>query len=141
MKNSWGNYLSENLQGFQQNAITILLEDETDFAFWNSIFAKYKPKNIKLVSDYGGKIRGKQHLINTHLHHKLDKNFILCIDSDYDYLQNNSMFDNNFLFHIYTYAVENHKICPTNLNNLCADFLSFEVSQYLNFEVFIAQFS
>jgi hypothetical protein len=41
MKNSWGNYLSENLQGFEKNAITILLEDETDFAFWNSIFAKH----------------------------------------------------------------------------------------------------
>jgi hypothetical protein len=140
MKNSWGNHLSENLQGFQKNAITILLEDETDFSFWSSIFSRYKPKNTKLVTDYGGKSRGKQHLINTHLH-KLDKNLVLCIDSDYDYLQNNSMFYNDFLFHTYTYAVENHKLCPTNLNNLCAEFLGFEVSQYLDFEVFIAQFS
>jgi hypothetical protein len=140
MKNSWGNYLSENLQGFEKNAITILLEDETDFAFWNSIFAKHKPKNIKLVTDYGDKNRGKQHLINTNLH-TLKKNLVLCIDSDYDYLQNNSMFDKDFLFHTYTYAVENHKLCPTNLNNLCAEFLGFEVSQYLDFEVFIAQFS
>lgn len=140
MKNSWGNYLSENSQGFQKDVITLLLEDETDFSFWNSIFARYKSKHLKLVADYGGKNRGKQHLINTHLH-KLDKNFILCIDSDYDYLQNNSMFDNNFLFHTYTYAVENHKLCPTNLNNLCAEFLGFEVSQYLDFEVFMTKFS
>ncbi len=140
MKGSWDNSLSENLQGFQQNAIIILLEDETDFSFWNSIFSKYKPKHIKLVTDYGGKIRGKQHIINTHLH-TLNKNLVLCIDSDYDYLQNNSMFDHDFLFHTYTYAVENHKLCPTNLNNLCADFLGFEVSQYLDFEVFIGHFS
>ena len=140
MKNSWGNYLSENLQGFQQNAITILLEDETDFSFWNSIFSKYKPKHIKLVTDYGGESRGKQHLIKTNLH-TLKKNLVLCIDSDYDYLQDNLMFDKDFLFHTYTYAVENHKLCPTNLNNLCAEFLGFEVSQYLDFEVFIAQFS
>jgi hypothetical protein len=140
MKNSWDNSLSENLQGFEQNAITILLEDETDFSFWNSIFAKYKPKNIKLVTDYGGKNRGKQNLIKTNLH-SLNKNLVLCIDSDYDYLQDNSMFAKSFLFHTYTYAVENHKLCPTNLNNLCAEFLGFEVSQYLDFEVFIAQFS
>ncbi len=136
--NSWNGYIAENLQGFE-HGIVLNLEDESDVAFWNSVFEKYNAKRILLSFAYGGKERGKGQLMQRVLPN-LNAHFLLCRDSDYDYLLYED-FERPFLFHTYSYSVENHKLCPQNLNILVANFLSQNRKEFFDFEIFILKIS
>ncbi len=139
-------YEIENLQlGFD---ITAYVENEEDVSFWGSLFYKYAPQ-LKVNFEYnsrGNLVRGKGEILKSK--HLLGPSFILCLDSDLDYLLQRPFLSETenplhpFILHTYTYSIENHKCNPANLNLLCQEATMSEEMPYdFNFVPFMAQFS
>jgi hypothetical protein len=124
--------------------LTAYVEDESDISFWRDVFGKFASK-LKLDFKYNSKDnleRGKQTLIKQHEDIKaLGTSYILCLDSDLDYLLQDSFINNHdFVFQTYTYSVESYKINPQHLNSLCIE-ASQNATPIFNFEVFIKNLS
>lgn len=124
--------------------LTAYIEDEGDISFWRDVFGKFASK-LKLDFKYNSKDnleRGKQTLIRQHEDIKaLGTSYILCLDSDLDYLLQDFFINNHdFVFQTYTYSVESYKINPQHLNSLCIE-ASQNITPIFNFEVFIKNLS
>ncbi len=110
----------------------VFVEAQADIIFWRTLFDhaafNHTPqRNVKHFEfttatrgvDGCAEVLKYKHLINL--------NFLLCIDSDTHYLlQNPDLFENgkkkDFIFHTYTYNIENHQCIPTNLNQKALNF-------------------
>lgn len=139
-------YEIENLQlGFD---ITAYVENEEDVSFWSSVFYKSAP-TLKVNFEYnsrGNLVRGKGEVLKSK--HLLGPSFILCIDSDLDFLLQKDYLNpqkNNkskFILQTYTYSIENHKCNPHNLNQLCKEAtMSEEMPRDFDFNIFVERFS
>jgi Protein of unknown function (DUF4435) len=84
----------------------VRVESEADVAFWQSILTinlphlkfEFFPQSMQIGS-------GKNEVLL--LKKYADKELLLCIDADYDYLLENTILNNPFVFHTYVYAIEN----------------------------------
>ena len=137
MQNSWSDNLSGYFHSFEKekSTITLICENEMDFRFWHKLFTQNLPENIIINASYGGNHRGKNALIKNHEEALTDK-LLLCIDSDFDYLMALPLLSNPFVFHTYTYAVENHKLCPNHLQSWLREFTASTFTIQFNFVVF-----
>lgn len=106
--------------------VLVYVEDITDVGFWHGILSPYeKSNNIKfdISPPYSENnlTTGKDQLIK--LFPNTDKYFIICLDSDYDYLLQSELAqtvkNNPYIFQTYAYAVENLKCYAESLNSLC----------------------
>ena len=107
--------------------ILVYVESSADVGFWHGILSPYeKPNNIKFdISPYSENelTTGKDKLIK--LFPQTGQNFIICLDSDYDYLlpENSDsakiINQNPYIFQTYAYAIENLKCYAEGLNALC----------------------
>ena len=110
-------YLEGQLLLLDEN-ITAHVEGLDDVCFWEDIFRKFAPNlkiNFNIYSRDNHLKNGKQEVLKRieQTSHKV----ILCVDSDSDYLlKNEPVYDHPFIFQTYTYAIENYKIFPYNLN-------------------------
>ena len=105
--------------------VLVYVEGFADVGFWHGILSPYeKQNNIKFdISPYSENnlTTGKDKLIK--LYPQTAQNFIICLDSDYDYLLKsevaNQINDNPYIFQTYAYAIENLKCYAESLNALC----------------------
>ncbi|MDQ7090832.1 MAG: DUF4435 domain-containing protein [Methylococcales bacterium] len=105
--------------------ILVYVEGFSDVGFWHGILSPYeKQNNIKFdISPYSENnlTTGKDKLIK--LFSQTAQNFIICLDSDYDYLLKskiaNQINHNPYIFQTYAYAIENLKCYAESLNSLC----------------------
>jgi len=105
--------------------ILVYVEGFADVGFWHGILSPYeKQNNIKFdISPYSKNdlITGKDKLVE--LFPQTTQNFIICLDSDYDYLLKsdlaNQINDNPYIFQTYAYSIENLKCYAESLNSLC----------------------
>jgi len=114
----------------ESEIIYVYVESEDDICHWNSIlneksingnrkvrFEIYLPIN-------NGYEKGKYNVLNL-FKNNLGKYLILCVDSDYDYLlpnrnEDSELINNSeFIFHTYTYSIENLYSHHESLNNFC----------------------
>jgi uncharacterized protein with HEPN domain len=102
----------------------VFAEAQADIIFWRTLFdhVAFTEKQTILhfefttatrVADGCAEVLKYKHLV--------EPKFLLCIDSDTRYLlQHNDLFANgnkkDFMFHTYTYNIENHQCIATNLN-------------------------
>jgi len=98
--------------------ITAYVEGLEDELFWEDIFRKFAP-NLKIIfypySQDNQLKTGKQEVLKNL--RNTCQTVILCVDSDLDYLlKNEPIFSHPYVFHTYTYSIENYKIFPYNLN-------------------------
>jgi len=139
-------YEIENMQlGFD---VTAYVENEEDVSFWGSLFYKFAPK-IKVNFEYnsrGNLTRGKGEVLKSK--NLLGPSFILCIDSDLDYLLQKDYLNpaknpkSIFILQTYTYSIENHKCNPNNLNQLCKEAtMSEEMPKDFDFVKFAESYS
>jgi hypothetical protein len=137
MQNSWSDNLSGYFHSFEKEktTITLICENEMDFRFWHKLFTQNLPESIIINASYGGNHRGKDALIKNHEEALTDK-LLLCIDSDFDYLMELPLLSKPFVFHTYTYAVENHKLCPNHLQSWLREFVANTTPIQFNFIVF-----
>lgn len=96
--------------------ITAYVEGFDDEVFWADIFRKFAPKLRMKFYPYSRDYKsGKQEVLKNI--NRTSKTVILCVDADFDYLlKNEPVYSYPYIFHTYTYSIENYKIFPYNLN-------------------------
>lgn len=106
--------------------VTVFVENEDDVPFWSRVLRKYAPSHLKFRITFAFRkrlTRGKTDLLN--LKDGAGNFILLCVDSDYDYLLQNSTNDsqtvntNPYIFQTYTYSIENYKCFGESLSHLC----------------------
>lgn len=126
-----------------RRTITVYVENEDDIPFWNFFFSKRNlPTVIKTATN--GK-RGKQSVLD--FADRLTKEFILCVDSDFDYLHNGKtqqsrlITTNPYIFHTYIHSIESYKCFAEILGNVLVDatFTKNEIS--FNYVSFLKSYS
>ncbi len=128
-----------------KEALVIAVEGKDDATFWSFVFDRSDFKGrYRIFKNYNfpkPKSSGKNTLAHYLPHTQSD--FAICIDSDYDYLLENTVWQRPYVFQTYTYSVENYYCYVSSLNtvmnraaNLPSDTegVSFE-------DIFIRQFS
>ncbi len=99
------------------------LEGDTDKDFWEKVFKKNYPEGKFFFLSYSKnrenrKISGVAHCLKYIPY--LDRNFFICIDSDYRYLEEERDINiDNYIFQTYTYSIENHYCYANFLNSVC----------------------
>ena len=125
--------------------ISAYVEGLDDIVFWQKIFRKYAP-NIKINFFSYSRDRslknGKRFVLSETNLDNISKHFILCVDSDYDYLINNSNFSSPFIFHTYTYSIENYKLSPNGLDSLLQECIYLDSNSIsFSFKCFLNKYS
>lgn len=126
-------YKEEYFGGFHSEShnLIVCIENYDDKPFWYFVFSKIS--NLKpAFIDLDGKDNLKK------FKNYFDKEFIACVDSDYDYILRKPYLENPYIFHTYVYAVENYCLCPKALNSLKS---TCNISIGLDFEVLLTQIS
>lgn len=98
----------------------VRVENPNDIEFWNFAFRKVLPNSdIEFFPQCNGYpssgTMGKDCVLL--LKDYADKELVLCVDSDYDYLLEND-FKNPFIFQTYVYALENYWSYAEGLKNI-----------------------
>jgi hypothetical protein len=116
-------------------------EDKADEKFWTSLFNSLAPQlNIDFhyyTQDINGVSHtGKEMALKFRPH--LDNIFMLCLDSDYDYIISKTKFDiSSYIFQTYTYSTENYRCFAPSLSDLCktatqtTDAITFDIEAFL----------
>ena len=124
-------YKSEYFNGFtsQNYNLIICIENNDDKRFWSFIFSK-----IENLKPFFLDLDGKNNILAFENH--FDKEFVACVDSDYDYILKKPYLDNKYIFHTYVYAVENYYVCSSTLNELKS---TCNIDDCLDFEDLLIQ--
>ena len=118
-------------------------EKPTDEVFWTKTL-NYVLPNMKFLvfktSNYPSEnSTGKQNVLQ--FKDFAARDFILCVDSDYDYLLENPDLQRPFIFQTYVYAVENYQCYVPNLANVLQKRFDTEGVSGFDFEDFMAHYS
>lgn len=112
-----------NLLNNTPNKIKVLVEDELDVVIWHRILKRHAPQlqfDIHPYS-YDTDVHGKGKAQILAQSHGFGRNFIGCIDSDYDWLLNQWTAEgsiiggNPYIFQTYAYSVENLAVQPCGI--------------------------
>jgi hypothetical protein len=111
----WANYYT-NLSCLKRTAAVAFVEGKDDKPFWKKVFAHAGLQVLLFcgLDNAENKATGKQHCLKFLPY--LNKRFILCIDSDYDYIKQRRPGYNaqKFVLQTYTYAIENHYLASNS---------------------------
>lgn len=102
--------------------ITCYVEGLDDVHFWKDVFDTFAPE-LKIIfyphSRENNFKSGKQTVLTEHNVKNASANLILCVDSDLEYLlKNEPLFSHPYIFHTYSYSIENYKISPKALERI-----------------------
>ncbi|NOQ35903.1 MAG: DUF4435 domain-containing protein [Methylococcaceae bacterium] len=128
--------------------IDVYVENFDDISFWHNILCDYeKQANIKFnIRAYSRNnfMDGKEGLKK--LFHQTGDYFIICLDSDYDYLlaensdKAQEINSNPYIFQTYAYSIENLKSYAESLNNLCVQ-ATHNTEEIIDFFILIENYS
>lgn len=140
------NYVQgENILHKRQE-ILVYVENEIDVPFWKHIFNKYKLKTLVTASTNDKSlIRGKDNVLS--FADRAGKFLLLCVDSDYDYLLQNStkksklINENPYIFQTYAYSIENYKCFAESLGQLITEATLQDADEIFDYEAFMQAYS
>lgn len=150
------NLLDNIGNGFQKrnllhnlNIVTVYVENEDDVPFWKHIFDQFKIPTTITPSTHErdekrGLTRGKQNVLR--FANQVNKDFVLCVDSDYDYLLDGAtklsreIKENPFVFQTYTYSIENYKCFAEGLHQVVVE-TTLNDQQVFDFVDFMERYS
>ena len=135
-------YYIEQYTLFEDYELVAFLENEEDQRFWGFVFDKSIPNKKVAFDSYSKEGKQGKKAVLKYKTAILNQNAkaIICIDSDFDYLTNNTDINENpFIFQTYTYSVENYACCAKSLDSLCKTLL-IDKSNF-NFEIFLKNYS
>ena len=111
----------------ETKTIIVYVEGYEDIPFWENIFQKYETTkfvfNVKCATQKGK--QGALEKAGTVLKLGLGHYLIAGVDSDYDYLlqgntdQSKMVCENGFVFHTYSYSIENLRCYSKSLKSVC----------------------
>lgn len=128
-----------------RKSLTIAVEGKDDHVFWSFVFDRSPLKGkYKIYKSYNYpklESSGKDTLKHFLPHTQAD--FAICIDSDYDYLLANSIWQRPFVFQTYTYSTENYYCYVSSLKNVLNRSAKMSLdTEGVSFEdIFIKRFS
>lgn len=140
---SLANYY-RNLTILKKYKAAVHLEAKEDELFWGRLFKYYFPQNTFRFITYskshnGNKTTGSSQCLAYRDY--LSKEFVVCIDSDYNYIFRKKNIDiHHFIFQTYTYSFENHICFSKGLSEVCRESTGFE-NKYFDFEKFFREYS
>jgi hypothetical protein len=102
--------------------IMVYVENEDDIPFWRGVFDKYAP-HLHFDIDFPSHclVRGKEEVLKI----QAGEYLLLCVDSDYDYLLQDTtevskrINHDPYIFQTYTYSIENYKCYAKSLRQVC----------------------
>lgn len=123
---------------------SIHLEDSVDEIFWKPVFNHIFPgAKFNFIYESESLLGNKTSGCEQCLKYKdyLNKQFFICIDSDYRYLlQEAGISAANFIFQTYTYSIENHLCYAAKLNTI-AEKCTGVANTVFDFEAFLLAYS
>lgn len=124
-------------------AVRVEGKKAADERFWSETIKRALPEKKFKVYRYSNvpteQSFGKQNVLK--FKDFVAQDFILCVDSDYDYLLENPDLNQRFIFQTYVYAVENYQCYAPNLKNILQKRFDTEGVSDFDFEDFIARYS
>jgi hypothetical protein len=128
-----------------EKEVVFMVEGTDDVAFWSFILNRLLPNKCQILKESRLPVEGssgKQTL--QHYLPFVQKDFCICIDSDYDYLLQNKEWQNLFVFQTYTHSIENYFCFAPRLLNVIKNALNTENTEGVensDFIQFLAQYS
>ena len=156
-----GKRLSDNLSSLYLGAanklkpkkakrkIVAYVESYDDVAFWRSVFDDFEDENCYfevMLPSKKNLCKGKKSVLMNNLGARLGTNMVACVDSDYDYLlqQTNStsrqINNSRFVFQTYAYAIENFQCYAGALHEACV-LATMNDRKLVDVEAFMSLFS
>ena len=130
--------------------IMAFVESYDDISFWKMIFDDFRSDNYEfqvMLPSQDSLAKGKKMvLMNTLNVDGLGNSMIACVDSDYDFLLQDStatsrkVNHNRFVFQTYAYAIENHRCFAEGLHEICVQ-STLNDKKVIDFERFMADYS
>jgi Protein of unknown function (DUF4435) len=121
---------------------TILVEGKDDKLFWGNVLDRYIASEYKTytwVNYPTEKSSGKSGLIK-HYCPLASKDFLICLDSDYDYLLGKDTLFSGFVLKTYVYSIENYLCYAPSLQNILKTGTEDQLS-FFDFQNFSLKFS
>lgn len=130
--------------------IVAYVESFDDISFWRTFLQEFEDDtcyfHVMLPSRQSLTKGKKAALMNVLEASSLGDNMIVCVDSDYDYLiQGRSQLSHQvltspYVFHTYTYAIDNYLCYAPSLHNLCVQ-VTLNDRHIVDFKAFMATYS
>lgn len=107
--------------------VLVYVESDDDISFWRGILTPFEKKGLSFdiqLPVQNSLEKGKLAVLE--LANSVGNNLILCVDSDYDYLLQNTTLTsslingNDYIFQTYTYSIENLLCYANSLHIICA---------------------
>ena len=135
-----GKRLSDNLSSLYLGAanrlkpkkakkkIVAYVESYDDVAFWRSVFDDFEDDNCYfevMLPSKKNLCKGKKSVLMNNLGSRLGMNMVACVDSDYDYLlqqttsTSRQINNSRYVFQTYAYAIENFQCYAGALHEAC----------------------
>lgn len=108
--------------------IVAYVESYDDISFWRGILNDFEDETRYfevMLPSQTTLSKGKKMVLMNSLGPQLGENMIACVDSDYDYLLQGKSYisryilENPYVFHTYTYAIENYLCYAESLHEVC----------------------
>ena len=101
--------------------ISVLVEDFYDEEFWRCIIENVKPNlRNKIFFPYPSRKGTRGNSILKNYKSFVNAKFIICIDSDCEYLyKNNIWYNSDFIYHTFVYSKENFQCNYFSLSEIC----------------------
>jgi Protein of unknown function (DUF4435) len=117
----------------------VRVESVADIEFWESTLTNVLPHiKFEFFPQSMQEGNGKNEVLL--LKNYADNELLLCIDADYDYLLENLVLNNPFVFHTYVYAIENIFSYAEGLKNTLEKAVNTEGVSF-DFELFFKNYS
>lgn len=134
----------------QRRRIIAYVESYDDIAFWRTLLFEHENDELYfqiMLPSNRTLTKGKKTVLMNALSNKgLGENLIACVDSDYDYLlqqttkQSRQINNNPFVLQTYTYAIENFQCYAESLHEVCVQ-ATLNDRQIIDFPAFMRDFS
>ena len=156
-----GKRLSDNLSSLYLGAanklkpklarkrIVAYVESYDDVAFWRSVFDDFEDENCYfevMLPSKKNLCKGKKSVLMNNLGARLGTNMVACVDSDYDYLLQDTtstsrqINQSRFVFQTYAYAIENFQCYGGGLHEACV-LATMNDHKLVDLEVFMMLYS
>ncbi len=129
--------------------IVAYVESYDDVYFWRSVLQEFETEQVRfqvMLPDRTKLLRGKKSALMAKLGPNLGDCMIACVDADYDWLMqgrteaSRTLCTNPYVFHTYTYAIENYQCYAPSLHTTCV-MSTLNDREVLNLEAFLTQYS
>lgn len=150
LTSSWVGAANDMSPKKARRKIIAYVESYDDISFWRSLFNDFESEDyyfqVMLPSSVSLTKGKKTALMNALGTSGLGENMIACVDSDYDYLLQGAtrlsrkIIHNPYVFHTYTYAIENYQCYAESLHDVCVQ-ATLNDRHLMDFSDFMKQYS